>query len=446
MSFVLNQTDWAKKLPTKARAEVLKWRLPSLNFFGDDKSKTTFDVKTAKENVDFLATKYKVKPSIVRGAHSIVLTINGTVIRLISSGKSSSGRTGDAVTTAMQEKASMEAIRQAIVHSSSQTLDLSLIVSVYPSANNDWLKSFKAQYDVVKKSKVTLGWSSFTEFNRDGGFMTWISNLVKTKFGIIKKDTWNPADIWLINDIEKVKKNLDEAESLSELNARMVKLALSGTLVGVSLKLTKAIAKIEPVNLDNSLKFRMHPLTKGSLFLNLKSDDKSFQNDEFSFEQDHHDGIISVQVRAFPVKKTSGIQVSYKLKGGSAEFGKVPKAMMVDIFKTNNVSFPVAKELPTSAKEFEATLPMWKEMINHLLKVTKYNLNIKSFDEFYANCYKIYANNTASYHNSYMNQKFQCIQFAYSLSKMKDIDSAVTDFAYLAQKKGDQFGPFYKIS
>ena len=45
--------------------------------------------------------------------------------------------------------------------------------------------------------------ASFTEFIRDGGFMKWITDLVREKYQISQKDNWNPADIWLIKDQNK---------------------------------------------------------------------------------------------------------------------------------------------------------------------------------------------------------------------------------------------------
>ena len=41
------------------------------------------------------------------------------------------------------------------------------------------------------------GWTLFDRDDKNG-FMNYITNLVKAKFGIAKKDAWNPADIWLI--------------------------------------------------------------------------------------------------------------------------------------------------------------------------------------------------------------------------------------------------------
>ena len=45
-------------------------------------------------------------------------------------------------------------------------------------------------------------------YSREGGFMDYISKFVKEKYQISKKDSWNPADIWLIksgSDFTKIK-------------------------------------------------------------------------------------------------------------------------------------------------------------------------------------------------------------------------------------------------
>jgi hypothetical protein len=60
---------------------------------------------------------------------------------------------------------------------------------------HDWLNSFYFSQKVLleKYSNTT-----FQRFERDGGFMEFITKLIKTKFGISQKDTWNPADVWAV--------------------------------------------------------------------------------------------------------------------------------------------------------------------------------------------------------------------------------------------------------
>ena len=63
------------------------------------------------------------------------------------------------------------------------------------TAEGKWINTLFLQQDKMKKTYPN---NKFDIFNRDGGFMQFISNLVKTNFGIAKKDAWYPADIWLI--------------------------------------------------------------------------------------------------------------------------------------------------------------------------------------------------------------------------------------------------------
>ena len=58
-----------------------------------------------------------------------------------------------------------------------------------------WLNTFYLQQ---KKMLMEFAGAEFTVFNREGGFMDFITDLIKDKFGISRKDSWNPADIWLI--------------------------------------------------------------------------------------------------------------------------------------------------------------------------------------------------------------------------------------------------------
>jgi hypothetical protein len=119
--------------------------------------------------------------------------------------------------------------------------------------------------------------STFQRFERDGGFMDYISDYIKLKFGIAQKDTWNPADVWAIKgtqqQIEKfiedgmkgvddytvATKKFKDAKLDNYIRAGVLKLnsllidLLTGKnpkVVGISLKLTDSGAYIEEVNFD----------------------------------------------------------------------------------------------------------------------------------------------------------------------------------------------------
>lgn len=131
----------------------------------------------------------------------------------------------------------------------------------------DWQKSFYAQQEVML---VKFSASNFKvmKFGRaDEPFGKFIESLVKP-LGIQKKDTWNPADIWIVdknkeNNVEgqlhesvgfksgQTPTGLTQSEKLiklATLNKDLRSLYASKTIIGVSLKLTKEKADYIDVN------------------------------------------------------------------------------------------------------------------------------------------------------------------------------------------------------
>ena len=127
---------------------------------------------------------------------------------------------------------------------------------IYPNVDKDWLETFYLQQ---KKMLEEFSNSKFTEFNREYGFMKYISNLVKVKYGISRKDTWDPADIWCIKDQDKVIANIEkiigkkESSSIDELNTLLRTLFEKRIVVGVSLKkISGKQAKYEEIKKPNN--------------------------------------------------------------------------------------------------------------------------------------------------------------------------------------------------
>lgn len=119
-----------------------------------------------------------------------------------------------------------------------------------------WYASFELQFkDIDKTTKLPN--NTFDVYNRDGGFMDYITQLVNSKFNIAKKDSWNPADIWLIksSQFKKYEKALDEAITIQEVNAILVEAYNKYDIVGVSLKKNNGKQlQYELVNLKSSSK------------------------------------------------------------------------------------------------------------------------------------------------------------------------------------------------
>ena len=122
-----------------------------------------------------------------------------------------------------------------------------------------WMNSFYKQQEVFfgqswGGKKVTPGPSGYTHFSQSdkSGFMQYITKKMAKKYGISKKDTWNPADIWLVWNLREAKKVIDTAidkhDDIKVLNDKMRELFHHHMIVGISLKQVGSTARWEEVN------------------------------------------------------------------------------------------------------------------------------------------------------------------------------------------------------
>jgi hypothetical protein len=152
-------------------------------------------------------------------------------------------------------------------------------------ANDEWLINFWKQQDKffnVAVAGTKINTHTYQEFDRDDpkGFMGWIEKNIK-QYGISKKDTWNPADIWLVKNSKKVREDLEVAmvsENIDHLNSAMKQMLRERRLVGVSLKkISGKQAKWQIVNLEKTFNFigkgpPKYELGKTNLALNIVTD------------------------------------------------------------------------------------------------------------------------------------------------------------------------------
>ena len=128
--------------------------------------------------------------------------------------------------------------------------------------NWNWINSFHKQQDLffgltfgghrVTASDSTT-YSHYSQSDKSG-FMNYISDLVREKYGISRKDTWNPADIWLVWNYRDAKKRIDAAvknnKEIKVLNDLLREMLYEHKIVGISLKMiSKTDARWETVNL-----------------------------------------------------------------------------------------------------------------------------------------------------------------------------------------------------
>ena len=374
----------------------------------------------------------------------------------------------DAITTKKQELASLWIIERALSSTgiTYRTVDdlkndkkgYTELTKIYPEVNELWLKGLVAQQITVRNN--ILGGNHYTTFNRDGGFMDFISNLVRDNFGISKKDSWNPADIWVIkneqNAIDKIKKAVrGNNPTITELNNVMKRLWKDKELKGISLKaISGNVALWEEVNLDDTL---FKDKNKPPIFeIGLSTCKLNLKNDKF----DSTDTIVNVKegnsTYVFQIRQNSrgfnNLKFEPTKKGfGAARLGKVPldklKGMMngtpYNLKFTNNHNF-----YPKDSKKFEKENSKYVRMWNKIKgKVTT---GIKTEQEFKSNFMTAFDDSTVNIKESQKSiatSKLMQLDFLAQVFGMGEEKSneLFTNMAFLAQKRGQGFGPFGKL-
>ena len=314
------------------------------------------------------------------------------------------------------------------------------LLEVYPGLpyEKSWYNSFELQFtQIVKETKLPN--STFDVYNRDGGFMDYITKLINTKFEITKKDSWNPADIWLIksNKLSSYEKMLDNAVSIQECNAILISAYTKMDIVGVSLKKNNGQKlNYDLVNLQSSSKEHKVEMQKISLNIPYDVKTKSFTSVTSKLEVRYQNKNYAMGIKS----NQAGIgNITYEFLGsGAAAFlGKVPKDMLKIELKKDNFEMPEHKHfMKFDRRDFEKKLKIIKN--NKILFDVKGDLD-KFVDQLEESWMK-----GRSKDNVVISQivTFVYIVAVMPQSRRKDF---IRDLFFMSQKKGEIFGPFGKL-
>ena len=335
----------------------------------------------------------------------------------------------------------------------------------------NWFETFVKQNERILKEFSN---AKFTVFDRDDkdGFMMWFMKTIRDYFSISNKDSYNPADIWLI-DRKEVNRQiiLKEIEgpkgtqTIEELNQIMRKLYKERKVVGLSLKLISGgQAKYQEVNLDDKF-FKAVENKKGEFDYNLlkvkfdlstygKGKSGGFTTQDAVLTL----GIKGTEIAKFQVKgnttsRLSNLKIEGTGKGEAARLGKAPLALVTKLtagkpykakFMNNATNEPTSKsEFDNRSKEFER---MYNELVRNM-KQKGIPLETKIMPkDFIKNMRIAFEGRTPWIANSKLLQ----LRFLHMVSKFKkdEIHEYMTDLIFLCQKIGRNvfpFGPFGKL-
>jgi len=336
-----------------------------------------------------------------------------------------------------------------------------------------WANTFFLQQDKMKKIYPN---AKFDTFNREGGFMHFISELVRTKFGISKKDSWDPADIWLIKGDEKaiekkIKKQLEgpkSTQTILELNSILRKMFVDKEVVGVSLKLISGKeAQWQEVNVDEEFFKKLenyadgynYSLSKVTMKMGLKPRTSEFQTqDTVLFLKSGSTDVIKFQIKGNSTSDYANLKIEGSLiSAGSARLGKAPLGLVEKLSGTVDKSLFSAEtrkfqNYAMTVEDFVRDYNKengYKDQAQILLNNKTYvkELGFKTLAEFKENMIKAFNSKNNKHHANNKLQQMYLITKILSL-KEKVRDEYLTDLAFLAQKMGrkvTEFGPFGKL-
>jgi len=303
------------------------------------------------------------------------------------------------------------------------------LAKVYPEIEGDkgWLTAFQAQSNALveyMRGHNTKGYSFF----RDDKFTEELYAHAKKLAGFSKKDAWNPADVWIVDDPAKRLKELLATTSIGELNNVLREGLKNKDIIPISLKKTKSTASVQELNLEAQKK-QIIKIDRIYIDMVFDNDKKTFKNNGAT--------IYLNNGAKFACRSSDSRRLQFvfegTMKNSVAQLGKVPKNIL-------NQLIPNVKDNQNDWTKFNKDKRTLEQMFK---KVSKYrgvdsnNADWKTFStgmEFYSENVPLrYA------------EKAVALNYINNLILQKNPNETITKLFFAAQKKGDDFGPFIKI-
>ena len=444
---------------------------------------TTNNLYVGTQDVKSKLSGLNISVAEIGRGKGVKIFVGDHPVNITSSG--ASGGLQAAQITAMQERGSAVVFEHAIsknkVYNSYQDIAkdkevMAELLKIWKSFKQDvvdvgWLESFYKQQSVLIKE---VGRPTVHKYNRDGGFMKFISDIVSTEYDISKKDNWDPADIWLIRHEDRAKKIIERIVkkngTIEELNATMRALfhALptkagsskynqsSPAVFGISLKkIGSGDARIEFANHSQAFFKSLESIRMTYLHtvcdLSTKEVDGmttlGTQDSKFVVENGEH-YTYSFQIKANDSKKISGLKYEPTMKGAAAaRVGKATVELVVDKMRSpyyNKQFDKSSSAYPQNAEQFSqpATLSLYKTKISNIHNMAHVTTNVRSVDEAIDNLLLTFG--TQPHVANSKLQQITWLNEILSLPKNK-LNSFATDMVFIAKKEGTRYGPFAKI-
>ena len=310
--------------------------------------------------------------------------------------------------------------------------------------------------------KSWLGNNKGYEYSRDQGIMPFVENIALKKCGVRTKDSWNPADIYIVKKknktaIEKKIKSIgdmvaDKSIKLDALNDYMKSMFVKKLLVGISLKKLGKKVKLEETNVKGN-KTEKISLVKNSIDCNLDLDNKGeFNTGELSLTIKVDKATVNVQVRAFSGGERESTQMDMTGSGAAAKLGKVSSREAIDPFLSKyGLKRRMGSDLPKVGKFKKEDTKYFENEQTKLKKYsimgTKVNFGTSNWSLTFSQARDLEIDNNRT--ASQLSAKLQCfrwIEIFNTLDRKKKLNEFLNVLYYGAKKQYASAGPFLKIS
>ena len=253
-------------------------------------------------------------------------------------GSGKGGSTINAAETAKQENATRFVCEHFIERNKMPAA--ADIAKIYPDYDDQWHETFNMQASALKKwLKSQRGYL----YSRDDGIMPFLENIAITKCGVATKDSWNPADIYIVKrskerqikiDLKKIgDSKVDKKIKLDMLNEYMREKFLTRDLVGISLKKLGRSVSLEETNVTKLRTMKEIGIIKNSIRLNLNlQSNGEFETGEMALKINAGGSEVNIQVRAFSGGVRESTQMDMTGQGAAAKLGKVSAREAIDPF------------------------------------------------------------------------------------------------------------------
>ena len=363
----------------------------------------------------------------------------------------------------------------------------------------DWYEHFTLQFNEIKlRTKFPNNSFEVYQYDGEGSFMKYISDLVVKEMNLYsRKDSWNPADIWLVNSVglkqyyiknfNQIALNLkngeyvDPKQAIREINKQLKIAFKQNVIVGISLKKSDG----KKLNYDT---FNMQTNPDDSKDL----PNVNFDKIKLDCAYNEKTGTFTSRTSYIFVKDAGDLayKLAYKSNTGgkgnityeflpegkaTAFLGKVPKDRLQEFLKENvPLALPqnyidsrkvsssavygnpfvteMAQKVTLPVTMPQSTMDMYQKKVNFIKKqfASTQTLHIDSFVKNLSHSYNYGFNHGESGLSVKNLTMIQMVEFTYQLAQMKDagnLQEFLTKAYYFAQKRGQiyDFGPFGKL-